>query len=60
MQHQCDLDGTFDLSVVTWNFEILSGPYLRNCKVLEVDSCMDHWLVDHLIQCRYAKSWCNL
>ena len=29
----CDLNLTFDFDVVTFIFEILSGQYLRNCKV---------------------------
>ena len=29
----CDLDLTFDLAIVTLTYKILSGPYLRNCKV---------------------------
>ena len=29
----CDLDLTFDLSVVILTYNILSGLYLRNCKV---------------------------
>ena len=31
--HECDLDLTFDLEVVTLTYEILSGIYLGNCKV---------------------------
>ena len=34
----CDLDLTFDLAVVTLTYKILSGPYLRDCKVQEVDT----------------------
>ena len=34
----CDLDLTFDLAVVTFTNKILSGLYLGNCKVYEVDS----------------------
>ena len=33
----CDLDLTFDLAVVTLTFKILSGLYLGNRKVQEVD-----------------------
>ena len=33
-----DLDLTFDLAVVTSAYKILSGLYLGNCKVLEVDT----------------------
>ena len=29
----CDLDLTFDLAAVTLSLKILSGLYLRNCKV---------------------------
>ena len=29
----CDLDLTFDLAVVTLTYKILSGLYLRNCKM---------------------------
>ena len=35
----CDLDLTFDLAVVTLTFEILTGLYLGNHKVTEVDIC---------------------
>ena len=34
----CDLDLTFDLAVVTLTYKILSGLYLGNCKVEEVDA----------------------
>ena len=34
----CDLDLTFDLALVTLNYKILSGLYLGNRKVLEVDT----------------------
>ena len=40
----CYFDLTFNLAVVTLTFKILPLPYLRNCKVQEVDSCMGHWL----------------
>ena len=40
----CDLDLTFDLSVVTLIYKILFGLYLRNCKVYEVDTWLGHWL----------------
>ena len=33
-----ELDLTFDLTVVTWPYKILSELYLRNCKVKEVDT----------------------
>ena len=33
-----DLDLTFDLAVVTLTFKILSGLYLRNCKIQKVDT----------------------
>ena len=29
----CDLDLTFDFAIVTLTYKILSGLYLRNCKV---------------------------
>ena len=38
-----DQDFTFDLAVVTLTYKILSGLYLRNCKVLEVDTWEGHW-----------------
>ena len=34
----CDLDLTFDLAVVTLTYKILSGLYLGNHKVQEVDT----------------------
>ena len=34
----CDLDLTFDLAVVTLTYKILSGLYLRDRKVYEVDT----------------------
>ena len=34
----CDLDLTFDLAVVTLSLKILSGLYLGNRKVSEVDT----------------------
>ena len=34
----CDLDLTFDLAVVTLTYKILSGLYLGNRKVKEVDT----------------------
>ena len=34
----CDLDLTFDLAVVTLTYNILSGLYLGNRKVQEVDA----------------------
>ena len=33
----CDLDLTFDLAIVTLTYKILSGLYLGNHKVQEVD-----------------------
>ena len=44
----CNLDLTFDLGVVTFTFKILSGLYLRNCKVTLVK------------ECRCATSWGDL
>ena len=40
----CDLDLTFDLGIVTLTYKILSGLYLRNRKVLQVDTLLGHWL----------------
>ena len=40
----CDLDLTFDLAVETLTYKILSGLYLGNCKVQEVDIWQGHWL----------------
>ena len=40
----CDLALTFDLVIVTLSLKILSGLYLRNCKVQEVDTWKAHWL----------------
>ena len=40
----CDHDLTFDLTVVTLTFEILSGIYCRNHKVWEVNTWRGHWL----------------
>ena len=40
----CELDLTFDLAVLTLTLKILSGLYLRNRKVLEVDTLKEHWL----------------
>ena len=39
----CDLDLTFDLAVVTLTYKILSGLYLGNCKVWEIDTWLGHW-----------------
>ena len=39
-----DLDLTFDLAVVTLTNKILSGLYLRNRKVYEVDIWLGPWL----------------
>ena len=47
----CDLDLTFDLSIVTLTYKILSGLYLKNCKVLEVDTWYGHWLGGVGVQC---------
>ena len=38
-----DRDLTFDLAVVTLTYKILSGLYLRNRKVLEVDTWQGNW-----------------
>ena len=40
----CDLDLTFDLAVVTLTYKILSGLYLGNRKLLEVDTWEGYWL----------------
>ena len=40
----CDLDLTFDLAVVTLTYKILSGLYLGNRKVYEIDTWSRHWL----------------
>ena len=40
----CDLELTFDPAVVTLKNKILSGLYLGNHKVLEVDPWYGHWL----------------
>ena len=47
-----DLDLTFDLAVVTLTYKILSGLYLGNCKVWEVDTWLGHWLGVVSVQCR--------
>ena len=39
-----DLDLTFDLVVVTLTYKMLSGLYLGNCKVWEVDIWYGYWL----------------
>ena len=39
-----DLDLTFDLAIVTLTYKILSGVYLGNCKVYDVDTWYGHWL----------------
>ena len=41
----CDLNLTFDLTVVTLTYKILSGLYLGNHKVQEVDTWWGHCLV---------------
>ena len=33
VQHQCDLDLTFELAVVTLTYKIMSDLFLGNCKV---------------------------
>ena len=38
-----DQDLTFDLAVVTLTYKILSGLYLRNRKMLEVDTWQGNW-----------------
>ena len=51
-----DLDLTFDLGVVTLTHKILSGLYLGNRRVEEVD-----YLVGTLVRgCRCVLSWCHL
>ena len=40
----CILDMMFDLIVVTLTFKILSGLYLRNHKMQEVELWWGHWL----------------
>ena len=40
----CDLELSFDLSVVTLTIKILSGLYLRNCTAQEVDTWLGNWL----------------
>ena len=51
-----DLNWTFDLAVVTLTYKILSGLYLGNREVQEVD-----YLVGTLLRgCRFAMSWCDL
>ena len=52
---RCNLDMTFDLVVVTFTFKILSGLFLGNCKVWEVDTWLGHWL-----GCRCTTSWYDL
>ena len=44
MQHHGVVDLTFDLAAVNLTFKILSGPYLRNTKVQELDSWMGYLL----------------
>ena len=46
-----ELDLTFNLSVVTLTYKILSGLYFGNCKVKEVDTWSGHWLGDVGVQC---------
>ena len=38
----CDLDLTFDFAVLTLTYQILSGLYLRERKVYEVDTWYGH------------------
>ena len=40
----CDLDLTFDLAIVTLTYKKLSGLYLDNCNMYEVDTWSEHWL----------------
>ena len=51
-----DLDLTFDLATVTVSLKILSGLYLGNHKVQEVDTWYRHWLGGVGVQ----RSWCDL
>ena len=39
-----DQDLTFDLAVVTLTYKILTGLYLGNREVYEVDTYQEHWL----------------
>ena len=47
----CNLDLTFDLAKVTLTYIILSGLYLKICKVWEVDTWKGRWLVVEGKQC---------
>ena len=47
----CDLDLTFDLAIVTLIYKVLSGLYLRNRKLQEVDTWKGHWLGVVGVQC---------
>ena len=47
---------TFHLAVVTLTYKILSGLYLRNRKVWEVDTVLGTLAGG----CRCAMSWCDL
>ena len=47
----CGLDLSFVLAVVTLKLKILSGLYLGNCKVYEVDSWMGHWFGSVAMMC---------
>ena len=49
----CDPDLNFDLAVVTLIYKILSGLYLRNSKVYEVDTWLGHSL-------EVSIAWCSL
>ena len=51
-----DLNLTFDLAVVTLTYKMLSGLYLGNYKVWEVDI----WFGTLVRGCRCATSWCDL
>ena len=40
----CDVDLTFDLAIVTLTFKILTGLYLGNRKLSEVNTWYGYWL----------------
>ena len=46
-----DLDLTFDLAIVALTYKSLSGLYLGNRKVQEVDTWYGHWLGSVIVQC---------
>ena len=52
----CDRDLTFELAVVNLTYKILSGLYLRNHKVEEVDTRCRHWLRVVGVQCHGVTS----